>query len=355
MIGKITRRLSVIFVILLLFCTSGVYATFHYSRGPVIEKTSNIDINFFPWKGEEILPKDEVGYNHRQLIENILNGTMISGGETIKIGMNNPNSALSKELDDRITSNGFWDPARYTFGSMDARDNSEMSNIFGLAASQLSFMIYMPKEDKNVRYLYTTGVYLGESGSILSSAKPTFSIGERIYPIYRTKLVYKEVGVDEKNKPVYEWVGEKTVLGSAESAYYKNDTFGSLIIQNPAFEPTTFRPISSADCENGETALVLGGNSSTAIWTYVGESLNGQVEDSSVMVYFRIKATSNSTITITPDEKFKGIQIKVYSDSALKKLVSNTNASGVTTFNATNNTVYYYTVTGSQTLAFVIS
>lgn len=355
MVSKISKKATVIIIIVFLFCITGVYATWSYSTGPVIPKSANVDIQFFPWEGEEILPEDEIGYNHRQLIENILNGTMISGGQTVKIGMNNPDSALSQEIDDRITSNGFWDPARYTFGSMDARDNSEMSNLFGLAASQLSFMIYMPKNDKNVRYLYTTGVYLGESGWLLSSAKPTYAIGERIYPIYRTKIVYKEVGVDDNNKPVYEWVAEKTVLGSAESSYYENDTFGSGVVQNPAFEPTTFKPISSIDCEPGESAVVLGTNTSNAIWTYVGQSLSGQIDDVTTIIYFRIKATSNSTITITPATNAYGIVIKVYSDSALRNLVSTTNETGTTTFSASNNTVYYYTVSGTQNVSFTIS
>ena len=355
MVSKMSKKATIIVIIVFLFCITGVYATFTYARGPVASVKGDIPIMFFPWEGEEILPEDDYGYNHRQLIENILNGTMISGGQTVKIGMNNPDSALSKEIDDRVTSTGFWDPARYTFGSMDARDNEEMSNIFGLETSQLSFMIYMPKNDKNVRYLYTTGVYLGESGWLLSGAKPTYAIGERIYPIYRTKLVYKEVGVDDKGKPVYEWVGEKTVLGSAESAYYQNDTFGSSVVQNPAFEPTTFKPISSADCEAGETAVVLGSNTSNAIWTYVGQSLSGQVDDASTMVYFRLKATSNATITITPDAKSKDMVIKVYSDSALRNLISTTNENGITTFRVSNSSIYYYTVTGANNLIFTIS
>ena len=356
MISSISKKVTVIIIVVFLFCITGVYATWSYSTGPVISKLANVDIQFFPWEGEEILPEDEIGYNHRQLIENILNGTMISGGQTIKIGMNNPDSALSQEIDDRVTSSGFWDPARYTFGSMDARDDTEMSNLFGLAASQLSFMIYMPKNDKNVRYLYTTGVYLGESGWLLgASAKPTYAIGERIYPIYRTKLVYKEVGVDDNGKAVYEWIAEKTVLGSAESAYYQNDTFGSGVIQNPSFEPTSFAPINSADCESGETAVILGSNASNAIWTYVGQSLNGQIDNVNTLVYFRIKPTANGTVTFTAGENTSGMTIKVYSNSNLSTLVSTTNAQGVTTFTATQNATYYYTVSGSQKLSFTIS
>ena len=357
MLTKSIKRFSVTVIILaFLLSLAGVYATWGYATGPVLSKYDGIDIEFFPWEGEEILPEDEIGYNHRQLIENILNGTMISGGQTIKIGMNNPDSTLSQEIDDRVTSNGWWDPARYTFGSMDARDDTEMSNLFGLEASQLSFIIYIPPKTENVRYLYTTGVYLGESGWLLgASAKPTYAIGERIYPIYRTKLVYKEVGVDDNGNTVYEWVAEKTVLGSAESAYYQNDTFGSGVIQNPAFEPTSFAPINSADCESGETAVILGSNASNAIWTYVGQSLSGQIDNVNTLVYFRIKPTSNGTVTFTAGENTSGMTIKVYSNSNLSTLVSTTNAQGVTTFTATQNATYYYTVSGSQKLSFTIS
>ena len=356
MVTKFSKKLTVIVCFVLLFFVTGVYATFSYSTGPVISKAVTVDIQFFPWEGEEILPEDEVGYNHRQLIENILNGTMISNGATVQIGMNNPNSALSKEIDDRVTSSGWWDPARYTFGSMDARDNTEMSNLFGLASSKLSFIIYIPPNTKNVRYLFTTGVYLGESGWLLGDkAKPTYDIGERIYPIYKTKLVYKEIGVDDNGNAVYQWVAEKTVLGSAESSYYQNDTFGSGVIQNPAFEPTTFAPVNQEDCESGETHVTLGKDVDSAIWTYVSQSLAGQTDEVNTVLYFRIKPTTTSTVTFTPGENSSNIIIKVYSSSSLQTVVSTVDENGITSFNATANKVYYYTVSGAKNINFTIS
>ena len=314
---------------------------------------SILNFRFELWDGSEILPDDVVGFNHKVLIENILNGTMVDeNGNEVKIGMNNPDSELNKQIDDRMTIDGWWDTARYTFGSMDVRDNQEMSNLFGLDASQLSFMIYMPEDEENIRYLYTTSVYLGESGWVLGNdAKPTCPIDERIYPIYRTKLVYKEVEVDENNNHVYEWVAEKTVLGSAKSAYYENDTLGALAVQNPAFDPLSFAPILGEDCESGESPITMGDSMNSAIYIPLGTTVD-EVANSTDKTYFKYQALSSGMVKITPTEKSEFLTISVYSNESLTELVVSGTGAQIS-FDASEMT-YYIVATGDTEVNFTI-
>ncbi len=296
---------------------------------------SILNFYFGFWEGAEILPDDVVGENHKTLIDNIL------GSE---VGLNNENSSLSKNVNDRANR------GKYTFGSMDAWDKAEMNQILGFDAKDLSFMIYSPPEDTSVKYLYTTGCDLGEESYILQ-AKNNYPIGERIYPIYRTKLVYKAVGVDENNNPVYDWVGEKTVLGSAQSEFYDNNLAGSVIVKNPAFDPTTFMPTRAEDCEEGEEYISPGKSIENAIYIPLGATVD-EVADSTDKTYFKYQAQANRTVTITPTEKSELLTISVYSDASLTTLVVSDTGKQIS-FN-TNATTYYIVATGDTEVNFTI-
>lgn len=296
---------------------------------------SILNFYFGFWEGAEILPDDVVGENHKTLIDNIL------GSE---VGLNNENSSLSENVNNRA------ERGKYTFGSMDAWDKAEMNQIFGLDAKDLSFMIYSPPEDTSVKYLYTTGCDLGEE-SYIWQAKNNYPIGERIYPIYRTKLVYKAVGVDENNNPVYDWVGEKTVLGSAQSEFYDNNLAGSVIVKNPAFDPTTFMPTRAEDCEEGEEYISPGKSIENAIYIPLGATVD-EVADSTDKTYFKYQAQANRTVTITPTEKSELLTISVYSDASLTTLVVSDTGKPIS-FD-TNATTYYIVATGDTEVNFTI-
>ena len=297
---------------------------------------SILNFYFGFWEGAEILPDDVVGENHKTLIDNIL------GSE---VGLNNENSSLSENVNNRA------ERGKYTFGSMDAWDKAEMNQIFGLDAKDLSFMIYSPPEDTSVKYLYTTGCDLGEE-SYFWQAKNNYPIGERIYPIYRTKLVYKAVGVDENNNSVYDWVGEKTVLGSAQSEFYDNNLVGSVIVKNPAFDPTTFMPTRAEDCEEGEEHISPGESIEDAIYIPLGATVDEVADSTDKTYFFKYQAQANGTVTITPTEKSELLSISVYSDASLETSV--VSGTGKQISFDTNATTYYIVATGDTEVNFTI-
>lgn len=314
--------------------------TFAFKDGytPATSESLQSILNFYfgVWDGSEILPDDVVGENHKVLIENILGSD---------VGLNNENSSLSNKVNNRI------DNGKYTFGSMDTWDNAEMKQIFGLDAKNLSFIIYSPPEDTSVKYLYTTNCDLGEESYIFQANKNNYPIGERIYPIYRTKLVYKVVDVDENNTPVYDWVGEKTVLGSAKSEFYDNNFAGSAIVKSPAFDPTTFMPTRAEDCEEGEECISPGKSIENAIFIPLGTTVD-EVAYSTDKTYFKYQAQANRTVTITPTEKSELLTISVYSDESLTTLVVSDTGKQIS-FN-TKATTYYIVATGDTEVNFTI-
>lgn len=88
----------------------------------------------------------------------------------------------------------------------------------------------------NEYYLFTTGVYLGERGSVgifgnnTASGKPTVPLGYPVYPIYKT-VVSKQNGV---------WTAVSTVVGYANSDWYEESRSNEHATQIPSFDPHTF-------------------------------------------------------------------------------------------------------------------
>lgn len=344
MFNKSTKRISlVIAMFVLILSVVGVSASWIYAVKPIEPVVEKIEIDIFPWEGSDILPDDVIGQNHSALIANMLNGTMTdSNGNQINIGINNPNSELSTQIDNRLDRN------KYTFGSMDVWDSEQMNSIFGLEAAELTFMIYSPRDNTSVKYLYTTGCDLGETGTLWWSNE-NYPIGERIYPIYRTRLELEEYADGST-----EWIAVKTVLGSANSAFYDNDYFGSSISKNPAFDPLTFAPYYSEDCESGETAIAVGSTVSNAIYTYSGQSVSVGKNSADETTYFKFPVSSAGTATITRGENSTHLLLEVYSDVGLNNLVA-TNQGNTLSFSAQRNTTYYIKATGDVTVEFVIS
>ena len=102
----------------LLFSITGVFAAWIYAVRSPDSITTTVEVQLFPWEGSEILPDDVVGENHKVLIDNIINGTMIdSNGKLVEIGLNNPDSQISEQIADRTSKR------KYTFGSMDFYDS----------------------------------------------------------------------------------------------------------------------------------------------------------------------------------------------------------------------------------------
>lgn len=337
------RILLIIFAVVLILSIAGVYATWNYTGTTVPSISFEEKIDAFPWEGSEILPDDIEGQNHQLLIENIIRGTVTdNNGNTTVIGLDNPDSELSNQIEDRSNI------GRDTFGSMDVRDSSEMANIFDLGTSKLAFMIHSPEDEPDVKYIYTTDGNLGESSTLFNPKDPLYPIGERIYPVYRTKIVrVLDVNGD------YIWQESKTIIGSAESAFYANDWFGSWAVKNPAFDVHTFAPLYAQDCADGETAIAMGATPANAIYLYNGQSVNVSVAKESTITYFKYTATATGVVTLSKKADLNLIG-KVYSDILLSTLTA-TNVGDNITFNAESGTTYYLEVSGTGKIEFTIS
>lgn len=226
---KITRHLSVFLVLLMLVSTGGVYANWQYANLSPAEKELEFPIRLgeFNWAGSGDLPTDDaVGENHISLIDQIINHP--------QHGLNKSNSYLNKQIKSRQDGGLGWSGGRDTLGSMAVTQSQELAEIFGLAASNLEFLIQFKSSTEY--YIFTTNVYLGERGeiNILGSNKkpgnPTVPIGQNIAPIYRTRVV-KTNGV---------WAAVETELGYAKSAWYEESRRNANATQIPSFDPDTF-------------------------------------------------------------------------------------------------------------------
>lgn len=230
MFKQFSRVLSVICCCLLLVSIGGAYGLWHYTVGTPDAKAVNLSIKLgqFNWAGSGELPDDSlVGENHISLIDQIINHP--------QHGLNKSGSYLNDEIAERKKGGLLWS-GRDTLGSMAVTQSEELSQIFGLAAVNLEFLIQFKSDTEY--YIFTTGVDLGERGEINSflgtnktPGKPTTPIGENIYPIYRTRVV-KTNGV---------WAAVETKEGYAKSAWYEESRRNANATQIPSFDPDTFQ------------------------------------------------------------------------------------------------------------------
>ena len=227
---KFIRVMALIMGIIIVVSIGGVYAIWQYSsNGPNSQKVEiPIKIGEFEWAGSGNLPTDDaIGEDHISLIQNIINHP--------EHGLNTSKSYLNEQIKDRQDGGIGWSGGRDTLGSMAVTQSAELTEIFGLDASNLDFLIQFVSNTEY--YIFTTGVDLGTKGEInfwgnnSKPGNPKTPIGESIYPIYRTKVV-KTDGV---------WKGVETVVGYATSAWYEESRRNANATQIPSFDPDTFR------------------------------------------------------------------------------------------------------------------
>lgn len=227
---KITRCLSAVLLLLMLVSTSGVYATWQYSNLSPAAKELDFSIRLgeFNWAGSGDLPTDDaIGENHIALIDQIINHP--------EHGLNKSNSYLNKQIESRQDGGIGWSGGRDTLGSMAVTQSQELTEIFGLAASNLEFLIQFKSSTEY--YIFTTSEELGERGEInfwgnnSKPGNPTVPIGGNISVIYRTRVV-KTNGT---------WAAVETQAGYAKSAWYEESRRNANATQIPSFDPDTFQ------------------------------------------------------------------------------------------------------------------
>ena len=222
-------RFCAVIAFLLTICLTvgGTFATWIFTDPMSTPTEITAGFKFAAWTGAEELPDDDMtGESHIALIEQIINHP--------QHGLNTSRSYLNEQIADRQDGGLGWSGGRDTLGSMAVTQSDELTDIFGLAAYNLEFLIQF--ESSTVYYIFTTGEYLGERGEIniwgnnKTPGKPTVPIGDPIHPIYRTR-VEKKNGV---------WAAVETQVGYANSAWYEESRRNANATQIPAFDPDTF-------------------------------------------------------------------------------------------------------------------
>lgn len=320
---KVIKRITAFVFIALILTVSGAFASWQFSEKSPESVTALIKPSVFPWEGSEILPDDVEGEHHKILIDTVINGVVVDeNGNEINIGLNNPDSYLSKEIENRSSS---WLFSSDTLGSMDFWERSDIEKYFGLDTNNLTFLIYFPDGDGKTYYLYTTSVILGAENS------PNFPIGTAIYPIYRTTLVKNREGIYEATI---------TEEGYANSAYYTNPITGSIFVKYPSFDPSSWKVGEKGDRRNN------------AVYSYVGQTQTVVFPESGMRWY---------SVTNVNGKKLKvsvttvGSTVEIYNANGNSNIAidgGEQNSPGVI-FTANGNT-YYILVKGEQSTSLTI-
>ena len=132
----------------------------------------------------------------------------------------------------------------------------------------------------------------------------------------------------------------KTTLGYAKSAYYDNRITGGLL-KYPSFDPSTF------------TAAEQGHTSSTAIWSYKGQTSTASPKSATADIYLRVKPSAATSYTVTVS---MGCKVTVL-DKNLKPVTvtGGENGTASVTFNATANNTYYFRLSGAEAIGYEIT
>lgn len=308
--------------------SSGVSAKWFYGpSGPVEAVVYSSTISHLIWVGSEELPnEEETGHAHKTLIDNILNGIAYdSNGNVIGVGLNTQNSYLGGEISDR---KGIWWRNADQLGSMDIWEDDTINNYFDLneATNAVSFILEFPDGSDDTYYLYTTSVDLGGRSS------PNITIGDNVYPIYRTTITKNEEG---------KWIASITEKGYAPSAYYANPILGLAI--DPAFNTDKW------------TAGELGASRTNAIPAFVGQSVDVEASSSTTSVYYKILPTSNQTITVSVTSGDNATVSVLNSNGRQINVTGGAQNSKTVKFSASANNTYYIVITGEELAKFTIT
>lgn len=319
----------------------GVWATWIFAQDPAnpISASVSLDIAEFTWEGSEVLPDDVEGEDHAWLINNLISGE--KNGTVI--GLDNKNSDLNEYINNRLE--GGWGWKRDYFGSMAVTGDDEMEALFGAAAQGLSFIVQVVSDTEY--YIYTTSVYLGERGapnffntSNKTPGKPSVPIGEYIYAIFRTKLTRASA-----NDP---WDIVETKAGKAKSDWYDENRTNANVTQIPAFDINTW-----VEAVMGEQM-----NTSSAIWTFIGDDPTAYPATAQSAVYYRITPASAGARRVYTYNTDAVITIYNASGTVVATSQSITDADGAplisVSWTGAANTLYYISVTGDTSITLKV-
>ena len=227
-----TRIITLVALVSILASTVGVYAVWTFTSLDADDQEETLPVIMFPWDYEE----ESEGNDHLWLIDSIINGEI----DGVKVGLNgdavsgvteswgvveaNDGSELNQEVAEYEAKN------RVYVGSMGTLAADNLERLFGARSANVKWILYFPNGDQpvegNTMYLFTTSEALENS-----NGRP---IGGKIYPIYRTTIVYTNG----------EWKRTMIEVGNASSAYYVEKYTGGIggawLTQNGAWDPSTW-------------------------------------------------------------------------------------------------------------------
>ena len=321
--AKVIKRITAFVFIALIITISGVVASWQFSEKSPEDISVLIKPTVFPWAGSDILPDDVEGEHHKILIDTVINGVVVDeNGNEINIGLNNPNSYLTKEIENRSSS---WLFSSDTLGSMDFWERQDIEKYFALDTSNLTFLLHFPNGAGKTYYLYTTSVILGSENS------PNIPIGTDIYPIYRTTIVKNAEGIYEATI---------TEEGYADSAYYTNPITGSIFVKYPSFNPDSWKEGQKGDSRNN------------AVYSYLGQTQTVTFPESG-MRWYSITNINGKQLKVSVSTTGSTVEIyNAYGNSNITIDEGEQNSPGVI-FTANGNT-YYILVRGEHSTSLTI-
>lgn len=304
-----------------------VKAEWKYSEAISADISLDINVVVMPWEGADELPnQSEYGNNHKILINNVLNGTYVSGNTTQSIGLNTPDSYLVQEIEKRkdIT---YRDADQ--LGSMDLWQSDRINEFFNLSegSNKVEFILKFPDGSDDTYYLYSTSLNLGDGWSL------EIPSGTYIFPVYKTTLKKNSEGV---------WEAISTEVGSAKSARYSN--------------PYTGLALGNAFDTNSWVKGRIGTSFDDAIYTKLNYGMPVETHNDSDETYYYYESSSTNNVTVTVQNSTKAVVYVYDSNGNLVTTRNNTSQGSQTvTFKPSRNTKYYVKVTGDTYCVFTIS
>lgn len=321
-----TAVLVVLVIAVFSIGTPSVLAEWKYSEAISADIDLDLNVVVMPWEGADELPnQSEYGNNHKILIENVLNGTYVSGTTTQNIGLNTENSYLVQEINAR--KNISYRDANQ-LGSMDLWQSDRINEFFNLSigSNKVEFILKFPDGSDDTYYLYSTSLELGDGWN------PEIPVGTYICPVYKTTLQRNSEGV---------WEAISTEVGHAKSARYNN--------------PYTGLALGNAFDTNSWVKGRLGTSFDDAIYTKLNYSMPVEHINDTDEGYYYYDSTSTSNVSVTIQNSERAV-VYVYDSS--RKLVTTRNntsqGSQTVTFKPSRNARYYIKVTGDVYCTFTI-
>ena len=304
-----------------------LYAEWKYSDAVSADIALDLNVIVMPWEGADELPnQSEYGNNHKMLIENVLNGTYVSGGQTQNIGLNTENSYLTSEIQSRKDIS-YRDANQ--LGSMDLWQSDRINEFFSLSvgSNRVEFILKFPDDSEDTYYLYSTSLDLGDGWS------PEIPVGTYIFPVFKTTLQRNAEGV---------WEAVSTEIGSAKSARYNN--------------PYTGLALGNAFDTNSWVKGRIGTGFDDAVYTKLGYAMPVESTSNETETYYYYDSTSTSNVSVTIQHSETAVAYVYDASGKLVATRDNTSQGSQTvTFKPSRNTRYYVKVTGGTYCTLTIN